>query len=281
MAEGTHWLPGSDPYDIAWKLVATNLSDLAAKGAEPVGVTLNYSLAGGEERFLSGLNAILKQYGVPLLGGDTISTKAGQTLGLTAIGRATHRPVPSRSGAQIGDLIYLCGTIGDAMAGYNELTAPDRAREMGFALSSDYQPDPYFAERFLRPTPLIERGIELAPIVTAMMDVSDGLFLDAKRMAQASGAAFHIDLDAVPHSEEFKHYATQGNQLDVMSKGWPTRKAACSWGDDYALLFTASPSRQIPSECTQIGVVKQMARHRLLVDGKPLQGENLGFEHSK
>ena len=99
LVEGVHYLPAQSRADVAWKLVATNLSDLAAKGAEPLGVLLGYMFGEGEEDFLSGLAEVLDHYGVPLLGGDTVSGGPPQALGLTAIGRATHCPVPSRSGA--------------------------------------------------------------------------------------------------------------------------------------------------------------------------------------
>ena len=89
MAEGVHYVSWQDPADIAWKLVATNMSDLAAKGAEPVGVLLGYRMGADDARFLAGLEEALAHYGAPLLGGDTISGIGPQTLGLTAIGRAT------------------------------------------------------------------------------------------------------------------------------------------------------------------------------------------------
>ena len=285
MADGTHWLPGTDPYYIAWKLVATNLSDLAAKGAEPVGVLLGHSLGDDDTRFIEGLRAVLADYNVPLLGGDTIRTEGPRTLGLTAIGRATHTPVPSRSGARPGNAVYLLGNIGDAMAGCHQLKRVEREKETGpqpeFAgdIGKPFVPDPVFVDAFLRPRPLLTEGQRLAPHVTAMMDVSDGLFLDASRLAKASGVTLEIEQDAVPHSEQFRALAAQGNQLDVMSKGWPMRKAACAWGDDYALLFTAAADSKPPVECARIGTVKPASSHLLLVDGKPIDGEELGYLH--
>ncbi|QYJ08517.1 thiamine-phosphate kinase [Qipengyuania flava] len=286
MAEGTHWIPGTDPFDIAWKLVATNLSDLAAKGAQPVGVLLSHTLGEGDERFIEGLSAILGEYEVPLLGGDTVAAKGPRTLGLTAIGRATHTPVPSRSGAQVGDGVYVCGLIGEAMAGHHELQRLEREKETGpqpeFAgdIPRPYVPDPLFVEAFLRPRPLLEEGQRLAPHVTAMMDVSDGLFLDASRMAKASGVTLSIEVDAVPHSDRFRERAAQGNQLDVMSKGWPMRMAACRWGDDYALLFTAPDKARLPVEANLIGRVTKGTGSPLLVDGKPPREDTpLGYQH--
>ncbi len=114
MVEGRHWLPGQDMADVAWKLVAVNLSDLAAKGAEPLGVLVGHTLGEGDARFIEGLGEVLNHYRVPLLGGDTVAGDGPRTLGCTAIGRATHRPVPSRSGARPGDAIWITGALATA-----------------------------------------------------------------------------------------------------------------------------------------------------------------------
>src|SRR5690606_38977170 len=121
LVEGVHFLPGADWADVAWKLVATNLSDLAAKGAEPLGVLLGFMLGGQIERFIDGLSDVLEHYGVPLLGGDTVTGGPPRSFGLTAIGRATHRPVPSRAGAKPGDVLWLTGQVGAAMLGFEAL----------------------------------------------------------------------------------------------------------------------------------------------------------------
>ena len=122
MVEGVHVLPGQDPADIAWKLVAVNLSDLAGKGAEPVAVLLGHMLGTDDARFLEGLGEVLGEYGVPLLGGDTVrGSEAPRAWGCTAIGRATYRPVPSRGGARPGDALFVSGRIGRAMLGFEAL----------------------------------------------------------------------------------------------------------------------------------------------------------------
>ena len=268
MAEGKHWISGADPFDVAWKLVATNLSDLAAKGAEPVGVLLSYALGSDDERFLEGLKAVLTRYDTRILGGDTIAANGPQTLGLTAIGRATHTPVPARSGAAEGDALWLCGTIGDAKFGFRELSQDART------------PDPYFTEKFLRPAPLLVEGKALAPHVSAMMDVSDGLLLDAARMAKASEVTIDIDFDAVPFSPAFMEIAIDGNQLDVASNGYPARRAAMSWGDDYALLFTAPRDARLPVGASPIGSVLAQSKTPLQLDGQALKdGDDLGYRH--
>jgi len=121
LLEGTHYLPETHPADIAWKLVATNLSDLAAKGAEPIGVILGHKVGTDDAAFFDGLADVLQHYNVSLLGGDTVSGEGKGAHGLTAIGRATHTPVPARSGAQNGDNIWLVGELGAAMLGFEGL----------------------------------------------------------------------------------------------------------------------------------------------------------------
>ena len=122
MVEGVHWLRGQDEADVAWKLIATNMSDLAAKGAEPVGVLLGYALGPDDARFALGMREALAAFGVPLLGGDTVSAPAGgRSHGLTALGRATCDPVPSRSGARAGDVLWITGPVGAAMLGFEAL----------------------------------------------------------------------------------------------------------------------------------------------------------------
>ena len=244
MAEGVHFLPGQDPADVAWKLVASNLSDLAAKGAEPLGVLLGYQLGGDDLRFVAGLREVLDHYQVPLLGGDTIGPNGAQVLGLTALGRATHRPVPSRSGAQVGDGLWLTGPVGAAMLGFEALQA-------GTGDSLAYR----------RPQALLAQGRALAPLVTAMMDVSDGLLLDASRLARASGVTLAMASAAVP-----------------VATPQARRDEALRWGDDYQLLFTLPPDAAPPCPATAIGSVGEAGAHPLLLDNAPPNGR-LGYEH--
>src|SRR3569623_1762183 len=122
IAEGVHYLAGTDPFDIAWKVVAVNLSDLAAKGADPSGVLVGASLTDGSDRFVAGLRAILTEYDVPLLGGATLRPAGPASFGCTAIGRAPTPNVPARSGARPGDALYLAGEIGAARRGWLALS---------------------------------------------------------------------------------------------------------------------------------------------------------------
>ena len=246
MIEGRHWLPGQDMADVAWKLVAVNLSDLAAKGAEPLGVLIGHTLGEGDARFVAGLREVLETHGVPLLGGDTVAGDGARTLGCTAIGRATSRPVPARSGARAGDSIWITGTLGAAMLGFEALRD---------ATSMD-------SLVYRRPVPLLAEGRALAPLVTAMMDISDGLLLDARRMATASGVTFAIESTAIPVAE-------------------PERRNEClRWGDDYQLLFTAPAGLALPVPASCIGVVESKSTAPLVLDGEALtDSAGLGYQH--
>jgi thiamine-monophosphate kinase len=224
-------------------LVAVNLSDLAAKGAEPIGVLIGATLEDGADRFVAGLRVALEEYGVPLLGGDTIALpfQAPAVFGCTAIGRATTRPVPARTHARPGDTLWVTGRIGAAMMGF-------RAGD---------------GEAYLRPRPRLSEGRLLAPCVSAMMDVSDGLLLDAERMALASACTIAIDFAAIPFAD------------DVAAED---RAIAATWGDDYELLFTLASNLTPPVPATRIGAVAAAGEHPLLVDGKAMTG-SLGYQH--
>jgi thiamine-monophosphate kinase len=245
MVEGVHTLPGQDAADIAWKLVATNLSDLAAKGARPLGVLLGHTLGPDDEGFAAGLSEVLTRYDVPLLGGDTVSGGPPRAWGLTAIGRATHRPVPSRAGAEPGDSVWTTGPLGAAMTGFE-------------ALRDGTDGD---STAFRRPLACLAEGEVLAPLVTAMMDISDGLLLDASRLAEASGVTLALISADVPIAVPEKR-----------------RADALRWGEDYELLFTLPQGVEPNVSAWRIGEVIERGETALLLDGEPALGP-LGYEH--
>lgn len=255
LVEGVHFLALDPPEDVAWKLVATNLSDLAAKGARPEGVLLNYPL--GDDRwdraFVAGLAAALAAFDCPLIGGDTVSLPEGSARILTLTAFGADAMAPARSGALPGDALWVTGTIGDAGAGL----AIARGGAGSDALLAAYR----------RPRPRIAEGRLLAPLVHAMMDVSDGLLIDAWRMAAASGCAVMIDLARVPLSADYR--VTGADAL-----------AAATAGDDYQLLFAAASDILIPVPATCIGSFRE-GKGLALMDGDrvaPLPAR-LGFEH--
>lgn len=275
MVEGTHWLPGADPADVAWKLVAVNLSDLAAKGAQPLGVLLGFMLGDDawDRAFAKGLAAACAHFDVPLLGGDTVAATGVQprALGLTALGRATSVHVPDRRGAWPVDALWITGPVGDAMAGYRMLTS-ENAPAPAPALSG-------LVAAFSRPLPLIATGQALAPVVGAMMDISDGLLIDARRMALASGLCVDIASASVPLSDAFLAWAAKAPEGPEKA-----RAAALRWGDDYQLLFAAPANAVLPAQATRIGRFIAPSATRpagtLLIDGAPPAADApLGYLH--
>ena len=269
IAEGVHFLPGDPPASVGWKLVAVNLSDLAGKGAEPVAALMGVTLGGDaewDERFLAGVGAACETYGLALVGGDTIALPpaAPRVLSLTAIGRGGDR-IPSRSGGRAGDSLWLVGTVGDAAAGLAALRVDEAAEGT-------------LVEAYRRPVPQLAVGRLLAPHATAMMDLSDGLLLDARRLCAASKCGARIDLDAVPLTRAY--IAERGNDRRA-------RIAAATGGDDYALLAA------LPAQFDPLGLSLPartiLARVGTLTDGEGLslfdQGgevslpERLGYEH--
>ena len=270
IAEGVHFLPFDPPASVGWKLVAVNLSDLAAKGAAPLAGLLSLALSGDESwdlEFLDGIEAACESYGLPLVGGDTIALPAGapRVLGMTAVGRAAGA-VPLRSGGRPGDILWLVGSVGDSAAGLAQLM--DNAAAEGVMV-----------DIYRRPVPLLGAGVALAPHARAMMDVSDGLLLDASRLAQASGCSATIDLAQLPLSSAF--VAERGNTLKA-------RLFAATGGDDYALLLALPPeldplSFSLPqgTSIRRIGTLSADGPPlRLVSGGSPVKlPERLGFEH--
>lgn len=269
IAEGVHYLPSDPPASVGWKLVTVNLSDLAAKGAEPVAALMGFTLGSDDEwdeRFLAGVAAACETYDIALVGGDTIAlpSTSPRVFGLTAIGRG-GRAIPSRSGGNPGDRLWLVGTLGDAAAGLDALRADPKAEGP-------------LIEAYRRPVPQLAVGRMLAPHATAMMDLSDGLLIDASRLCRASGCAARIDLDSLPISRAY--VAERGADRRA-------RLAAATGGDDYALLATLPPafdplSLSLPSG-TILAAIGTLGRGDGLTlfdaAGEMPLPEQLGYEH--
>jgi thiamine-monophosphate kinase len=229
---------------------------------------LGYSLREEEwdKAFVAGLGTALAGFEVPLLGGDTVRGGGPRTLALTALGEASG-PVPSRSGGQAGDQLWVSGTVGDSGAGLR-------------GLLGEVEPNPFLVERYRRPRPRLEAGQRLAPMVAAMMDVSDGLLIDSSRLAQASSVAVEIDLASLPLSEAF---------LALAGGGREARLAAATAGDDYELLFAAAPERTAAISALQdelglplrrVGVLAEGSGLSLTDSGEPVPlPERLGWVH--
>ncbi len=263
LAEGVHFLPDDPPADVAWKLVAVNVSDLAAKGATPLACLTGHTLSGDaawDSAFVQGLEDALKHYGMMLIGGDTISAPSGtpRVLSLTAIGLPSVPVPPSRAGALDGDGLFVTGTIGDGWAGLQLLQA---GRSEPQSLIAAYR----------RPQARVADGSALAQVAHAMMDVSDGLLIDAARMADASNLAVRIDLAKVPLSDDFAR-AFGADQAAALS--------AATGGDDYQLLFAADSEAHLPVASQRVGGFCEGSGLALVWNGMPVDlPEKLGWLH--
>jgi len=262
LAAGIHYLPTDPPGDTALKLLAVNLSDLAAMGARPMGVLLGLGLSPSEDTvwlraFTAGLERGLERWNIALWGGDTVSGLAQAVLGLTAIGQVEPGRALSRGGARPGDTLHVSGTIGDAGLG------------LQIALGQAAH-DAYLLHRYRLPEPRLALGQALAGVATAAMDISDGLLIDAKRLALASGVALTVDLAALPLS----------TQAAACTPDDTARLERASAGDDYELLFTLPPGAAAPAGTTRIGHIAAGSGLTVLAsDGTQRVPDRLGWEH--
>jgi thiamine-monophosphate kinase len=270
IAEGVHFLPFDPPASVGWKLVAVNLSDLAAKGATPRAALLSMAIGDEDwdEAFLGGIEAACESYGVSLIGGDTIALPKGapRVLGLTAIGTAGER-VPARAGGRPGDRLWLVGTLGDSAAGLAQLRGDPKAAGP-------------LVDHYRRPVPLLAAGAALASAATAMMDVSDGLLIDLQRLCEASDCGAELDLGQLPLSRAF--VAERGQDRKA-------RLFAATGGDDYALLASLPETVDPVSLClprpttiAAIGRLVDAPGIALSHDDEPVPlPAALGYEHGR
>jgi thiamine-monophosphate kinase len=226
VVEGVHFPAGERPDLVARKLLRVNLSDLAAKAAEPFAAFLAVAWPTGftpEQRaaFAAGLGEDLEAFGVSLLGGDTVSTPGPLTASLTALGWVPEGRMVRRAGARPGDLVMVSGVIGDGVLG------------LAAALGELADPGGQLLQRYQLPTPRLDLREALRAQASAAADVSDGLIADAGHIAWASGMGLRLDLDRVPLSE-----MAAGWLADRAHRGSALVKLATG-GDDYEVVCTA------------------------------------------
>ncbi len=235
LVAGVHFLPGDPPDAIAAKALGVNLSDLAAKGAEPVGFLLALALPDDWTEawlagFCGGLGAASQASGCQLLGGDTVRAAGPLTISITAIGQVPAGQMVRRTTARPGDMICVTGTIGDAALGLALLDGSDPAWQGAL----DAADRAFLVDRYRRPRPRTALAPALRDLASAAMDVSDGLAGDAAKMLRASGVTGAIDLDRLPLSPAARAaLAAAPALLDRIAGG----------GDDYEILFTLPPGR--------------------------------------
>jgi thiamine-monophosphate kinase len=242
LVSGVHFLPWEGLDLIARKLLRVNLSDLAAKAAEPYGYFLAVAWPADldwaqRQAFAEGLRQDGEDYGVLLLGGDTVSTPGPLTLTVTMLGWVPAGAMVRRGGAQVGDRVLVSGTIGDG--GLGLMAARGEIEDAGGAL----------ATRYRLPTPRLELRQALRGHAHAAADVSDGLIADARHIAEASGLGIALDLDRLPLSAGAQ--AWLGAQADL-AEGL---KRLASFGDDYEIVCTAPAGSAEALGLTDIGEV--------------------------
>ena len=264
IVEGVHFPVGERPDLIARKLVRTNLSDLAAKAAEPFGCFLAVSWPTGfsaedREAFARGLGEDLKTYKVALLGGDTTVTPGPLTASLTAMGWVPEGRMVRRAAARPGDVVAVSGTIGDGALG------------LGAVRGEVADPDGFLAGRYRLPHPRLDLREALLGHANAAADVSDGLIADAGHIAGASVVAITIDLDRLPLSAA----ATRWVEMQAHRKAALVRLA--SGGDDYEIIATFTGAA--PEGFTAIGAVSSGAGISATLAGKPVEITDSGFRH--
>ena len=233
LVAGVHFFADDPAESIAAKALRVNLSDLASKGAEPLGFLLALALPRGVtapwlEAFARGLGEDARAYGCPLIGGDTVHTPGPLTLSITALGALPSAAMPARTGARAGDAIFVSGTIGDAALGL----ALRLGR--GPALSEAHRSE--LIGRYMMPQPRMGLAAALAH-AHAAMDVSDGLVGDLAKLLKASGVCGVLDLGAAPFSAAARgFFALDPGGIEIAATG----------GDDYEIL-AAVPKAEAPA----------------------------------
>ncbi len=260
MVENVHFFADANPASVGHKLLAVNLSDLAAMGAKPLAVTLALTLPRIDEHWLSEFSAgfltLAQRYNVDLIGGDT--TKGALTLTVQAMGLVPNGQALKRCTARVGDLIYMTGWLGEA--------------GLGLKIKQGYD---YHAEnaliRFHEPIPRIEIGLALRGIASACIDISDGLVGDLGHILKQSGVGACVDFDKLPLSDDVKRYIENtGDEFMPLIAG-----------DDYELCFTVPPqfAHRVPENCTAIGIIEKESGLRLKKSGHTETFTAKGYEH--
>ena len=266
LVEAVHFPQAFDAADLGFRAVAVNLSDIAAMGAEARWMTLALTLRTADETWLAGfaegLRAAADPHGVMLVGGDTTS---GERVVVTVnvIGCVEAGAAIPRSGARIGDTVYVSGTIGGAAAGLTLLND---------AVANTCSTSTYLISRFRRPTARLALGRALAGVASAAIDISDGLYGDLAKLLAAGGVGAEIDVGRLPLSRALT------DSFDIAT----ARGFALSGGDDYELCFTASGPVDAEIEgvpITAIGRVTGTPGIVVTENGKVVPYEDSGYVH--
>ena len=278
LVAGVHFFADDPPGTIARKALRVNLSDLAAKGARPLGFLLALALPSdwSDEwlaAFVEGLSADVMDFKCPLLGGDTVATPGPLTLSVTAIGAVAQGRMPRRTGVRAGDRLYVTGTIGDAALGLKvrmgqgpDITQADKA---------------FLLQRYLTPQPRLKLIGAMAAHASGGMDVSDGFVGDLTKMLDVSGVSARVQIDRLPLSPAARAaIAADPDLFEVAATG----------GDDYELLASSSRESAAAFEAaaaatgvplTLVGEAVEGRRPPKFIgpDGNPVVFEHGSYSH--
>jgi thiamine-monophosphate kinase len=277
---GVHFFPDDPPDMIGRKVLRMNLSDLAAKGAKPVGFLMSVALPAGVEEqwlaaFAAGVGEDAERYGCPLLGGDTDRTPGPSSVSIAAFGSVPHGKMVRRSTAKPGDCVVVTGTIGDAALGVL------LRRDTGLAdrLRLDKAARFHLQQRYLLPEPRNTLAGGVLEYASAAMDVSDGLAGDLAKLCRASSVAAEIDVGRVPLSDAARAaLAADPALLETVLGG----------GDDYEIILTLSPeklgafhgaARTAGVAAAEIGRVTEGEGTRFTRNGSPLSLAHASYSH--
>jgi thiamine-monophosphate kinase len=272
IVEGIHFFPSDPPKSVAQKALRVNLSDLAAKGADPLGYLMALAVPprisnGWLTAFCTGLHADQERFSISLLGGDTTRIDGPFAAAIMAVGTVPLGKAMLREGARPGDLVFVSGTIGDAGCGLELLRGKHRNPRS-------------LIERFRVPQPRLTLGRALRSLASASVDVSDGLLADLGHIAEASGVGISVRADQIPLSSDLRRIWGHGERAAVR---------AATAGDDYEIAFTCRPvnagrvkraALRAGTRLTEIGTVER-ARGVVLLDskGKAIKAGRHGYTH--
>jgi len=265
---GVHFPENTSAYDIGWKALAVNLSDMAAMGAQPAWFTLALTLPEPSrpwlEAFSHGLFSLADQYNLSLVGGDT--TRGPLSVTIQIAGHVEKNRALLRSGAQAGDDIYVSGTLGDAALALAMIQSDSLSEDIAAELLA----------RLNRPEPRVKLGAVLVNIAHCAIDLSDGLLADLQHMLETVSLGAELDTEALPQSSSFAAVAMENKQ-----------QLQLNGGDDYELCFCASPDKcneiallatEYDIPLTKIGVVTT-SQSIFDMHGTELNKENTGYQH--
>jgi thiamine-monophosphate kinase len=263
LVSGVHFFENTAAFDIGYKSLAVNLSDLAAMGASPAWVTLALTMPFADEKWLAefcrGFFELTQRFNLQLIGGDL--TRGPMSITVQAAGFLPKGKALTRAGAMPGDLIFVSGTVGDAALALR-------------CLQEKIAVDEFTLTKLHRPEPRIELGEKLLELAHAAIDISDGLAVDLKHILEKSSVGAVIDVDRLPLSDALRAAVSENEAIALALNG----------GDDYELCFTAPAAHadifrkmQLPVTC--IGKITMQKTLELHQNGKIYHGKIAGYRH--